>query len=112
MPSYPATPPVCLHQGRSLALVNNAAVDGSVTTTIQCAIGPTPGSDTCTVTAINGTNQTATGQFAQSDVAANYQPLSGFVVPSGSALPYNLPVGWIRFTFTVAPTTGSLTVMR
>jgi hypothetical protein len=93
-------------------MVNNAAVDSGITTTKQIALGPTPENSGYTLMITNTTNQDAQGQTAPADVAANYEPLAGCIVPAGSALPYNLVGGWLRFTFAVAPTSGSLFVSR
>lgn len=119
IPSVTAQPTqlLALYPGRSIAVVNNAATDSNITTTQQIAIGPAPGSGGRTLVVVNSTNQTATGQYAAQDptpagVQATYEPLSGFVIPNGQSLAYNVPygAGWINFTFTTAPTSGSLIV--
>lgn len=116
MPAYISsagtTQVTAIYPGNSLAVVNNAAVDSGVTTTLQFAVGPTPGNSTGNVVITNTTNQQATGEYAAADAAANYQPLSGCIIPSDSSLPYNLSGGWMRFTFGTAPTSGSLIVSR
>ena len=112
MPQYPAAVPISLSSGNQLALVNNAAIDTGVTTTTQFAVGPSGTSTGVTLMIMNSTNQTAQGQYAPSDVAAEYQNLSGCIVPAGAALAYNLANGWMRFTFSSAPTSGSLIVSR
>lgn len=121
MPSYITNPqPVqlnALYPGNHEALVNNAAVDSGVTKTKQLAIGPVPNQSGATILITNSTNQDANGQYAAQDptpagVAATYEPLSGCIIPAGSSLAYNLSVGWITFTFSVAPTSGSLIVSR
>ena len=116
MPSYITNPQPtqlqALSPGASTAMVNNAAVDTGITTTKQIAIGPTPENSGYTLVIVNTTNQQAQGQYSNQDVAANYEPLSGCIVPAGASLPYNLVGGWLRFTFAVAPTSGSLIVSR
>jgi hypothetical protein len=112
MPAYPAAQPASLSQGTSIALVNNAAVDGGITTTAQFALPPNQVGSGITLMVLNTTNQQAVGQFATTDTPANYQPLSALVVGPGVAYPYNLTPGWVRFTFAVAPTSGSLIVSR
>ena len=112
MPAYPAAQPAALYPGSQIALVNNAATDSGITTTEEFALNPLGLGAGCTLMILNTTNQQAVGQFSPVDVAADYMPLSGCIVPAGSALPYNLSGGWMRFTFAVAPTTGSLIVSR
>lgn len=112
MPAYPSAQPAALYPGSPIALVNNAATDSGITTTEQFAVAPPPNGAGLTVMIANTTNQQAVGQFSWVDTAADYQPLSGCIVPPGSVLPYNLATGWMRFTFAVAPTSGSLVVSR
>ena len=113
MPAYNASPAIALTPGDTVALVNNAATDAGVTATQQVHIGPSGTAAGQTVNVVNTTNQDATGQIAnQADVTGDYKPASGFVVPAGTALPYNLAMGWLRFTFVSAPTSGSLIVSR
>jgi hypothetical protein len=112
MPAYPTAQPAALYPGSQISLVNNAATDAGITTTEQVAIAPSIGGSGVTVMILNTTNQQAVGQYAPADVAANYQPLSGCIVAAGAALPYNITSGWLRFTFAVAPTSGSLIVSR
>jgi hypothetical protein len=112
MPSYNAVQPAALYPGTAIALVNNAATDTGVTTSQQCAIAPSQSGAGITVMVLNTTNQQAQGEFSPTDTSANYQLLSGCVVGPGAAFPYNLTAGWIRFTFAVAPTSGSLIVSR
>jgi hypothetical protein len=112
MPAYNTVPVAALNQGTQIACVNNAAVDANVTTTQQLAIAPPLNGAGLTIMITNTTNQQATAQFSWHDVAADYQPLSGCIVPSDSVLAYNLATGWIRFTFQTAPTSGSLIVSR
>jgi hypothetical protein len=114
MPSYNAIPAIALTPGDTVALVNNAAVDGGVTTTQQVHVGPSASSTSSgTINIVNTTNQPATGQIAnQADVTGDYEPASGLVVPAGQALQYNVGMGWVRFTFATAPTSGFLTISR
>lgn len=116
MPSYISNAQTqqvnALYPGGSIAIVNNAAVDSGVTTTLQFANGPVPNQSGNTIVINNTTNQTATGEWSNTDTAANYTNLSGCVVPANSSLPYNLSGGWLRFTFSVAPTSGSLIVSK
>ena len=112
MPVYPAAQPAALYPGSQIPLVNNAATDANITTTAQCAISPGQNGAGITVMVVNTTTQQAQGQFAFTDASANYENLSGFIVPAGTAFPYNLTAGWLRFTFSVAPTSGSLIVSR
>jgi hypothetical protein len=115
MPAFLTSPQptqlVAIYPGDSIALVNNAAVDAGITLTQQVAFGPTPGNSTGNVVVNNTTNQQAQGEYC-STPNGTYEPLSGFVVPAGSSLPYNLSGGWLCFSFAVAPTSGSLTVTR
>lgn len=119
MPSYITNPQpvqlVALYPGNHEALVNSAATDSGVTTTKQIALAAVPNQSGITIT--NSTNQDATGQHTPQDPPASggnavYENLSGCLVPAGSSLPYNLSGGWLRFTFAVAPTSGSLIVSR
>lgn len=112
MPSYNTHPKRVIYPGAQIALVNDASTDSGVTTSQQCYIGPNPGQNSNTITVLNTTNQDAIGQFASIDATANYKNLSGLIVPAGTALPYNLSDGWLRFTFGTAPTSGSLIVAR
>jgi hypothetical protein len=112
MPAYPTAQPAALYPGTQIPLVNNAATDSGITTTEQFSLNPLGDGGGCTVMILNTTNQQAVGQFAPTDASANYMPLSGCIVPAGSALAYNLSAGWLRFTFAVAPTSGSLIVSR
>lgn len=116
MPSYITSPqPVqldVLWKGKSIAFVNNAANDSGVTTTQQVSVAPEPGSGSVTLNIINTTNQTATLQASWVDVTGNYQPVASGTIATDTALEYNLSGGWIRFTFTTAPTSGSLVVTR
>jgi hypothetical protein len=112
MPAYPISQPAALYPGSQIALVNNAATDSGITTTAQFALLPGMNGTGVTLMILNATNHDAQGQFAPTDTAGNYQNLSGCIVPAGTALPYNLSGGWMRFTFAVAPTSGSLIVSR
>ena len=112
MPAYNAQPVRVIYPGASIALVDNAAVDSGITTTQQVAIGPNPVNNSNVVNFINTTDQDAQGQIAHQDVAASYAVASGLVVAAGTAFPYNLADGWVRFTFAVAPTSGSLIAAR
>lgn len=124
MPSYIANPQpvqeVALYPGSSIALVNNAAVDAGVLITQQIAIGPDPsGNSQLTIT--NTTNQTATAQTAPDDaqvggVGQHYEPYSvqgtAITVPTLETVSFPCNARWLRFTFAVAPTAGSLIVTR
>jgi hypothetical protein len=113
MPAYQNTGSrTAIYPGDQVAVVNNAAVDSAITTTQQLAIGPVGNQSGCTIIVTNTTNQQATGQYAPLDADANYENCSGFIIPAGSALPYNLSLGFVRFTFPSAPTSGSLIVSR
>ena len=113
MPAYSATGNrTAIYPGDQVAVVNNAATDAGITTTQQLAIGPVGNQTGCTIIVTNSTNHDATGQYAPLDADANYEPISGFIVPASTALPYNLSLGFIRFTFASAPTSGSLIVSR
>ena len=113
MPTYNASPAIALTPGDTVALVNNAATDSGVTATQQVHVGPSGTAAGQTVNVVNTTNQDATGEISNlADVAGDYKNASGFVVPSGTALPYNMAPGWLRFTFGTAPTSGSLVVSR
>jgi hypothetical protein len=116
MPSYITSPQVqqvnAIYPGDSIALVNDATTDTGVTTTLQFALGPTPDGSVGNIVIVNTTNQQAQGQYSFIDIAADYENLSGCIVPNGTSLPYNLSGGWMRFTFSVAPTSGSLVISR
>jgi hypothetical protein len=112
MPSYGASQTAELYQGAPISVVNNAATDSGITTSQALAVAPPPNGAGLTVMIVNTTNQQATGQFAFQDTAADYQNLSGCIVPPGASLAYNLSTGWLRFTFAIAPTSGSLVVSR
>lgn len=112
MPAYGAAPTCALYAGTPVSVVNNAATDGGITTTMSIAVAPAGTSGGETVMIQNTTTQNATGQWSSTDVAANYQNLSGCVIPAGTVLAYNLSGGWLRFTFSVAPTSGSLILAR
>jgi hypothetical protein len=112
MPAYNAAPVAALYPGPPIACVNNAAVDAGVTTSLQFSVAPSMVGAGVTLMIANTTNQDAQGQFSSTDVSANYKNLSGCIIPSGTVLPYNLSGGWMRFTFAVAPTSGSLVVSR
>lgn len=122
MPAYITNPQptqvFALYRGDSITLVNSAATDSGITKTIQFAVGPEPGSGGVTLTITNTTNQQATGQWASQEQyagggsAPTYEALSSCIVPAGSSLPYNLSGGWACFTFSTAPTSGSLVVTR
>lgn len=104
MPAYAAASAVDLLPGQTVALVNNAAVDSGVTTTIAVQV-----KSHGVVNVVNGTNQVVTGEIAPDDLDGDYQPASGLVVDGSTALPYNMASCFLRFTCT-APTTGSLYV--
>lgn len=112
MPAFQTAGPItAIYPGDSIALVNDASTDSGLTTTQQVAITDTGVG--ATITVINTTNQDATGQMSADPLTTgSYKPASGLIVPSGTALPYNLSQTAIRFTFTVAPTSGSLVVSR
>lgn len=114
MPAYSASGNrTAIYPGDHVAVVNNAATDSGITTTQQLAIGPVGNQTGCTILVTNSTNEDAQGQYAPTDNAStDYQPLSGFIVPSDTALAYNVSLGFINFTYTTAPTTGSLIVSR
>ena len=112
MPAYPIKQPAALYPGTQITLVNNAAVDSGITTSAQFALAPGMNGTGVTIMILNTTNQQAQGQFSPTDTPANYQNLSGCIVPAGTALPYNLSGGWMLFTFAAAPTSGSLVVSR
>jgi hypothetical protein len=112
MPAYPSLIPPALYPGTQIPVVNNAAVDAGITTTSQFALAPGMNGAGITIMIANTTDHDAIGQFSNTDIAANYIPLSGCIIPAGTVLPYNLSGGWMRFTFAVAPTTGSLIVSR
>ena len=116
MPSYPAAKPAALYPGDKLALVNNAAVDAGVTTTIQAAVGPAPANSQGHFVAYNSSNESATIQSAPADANASYLTLydgaDGVTVAAGVAVAFDCPGPWIRATFGTAPTTGSLIIYR
>ncbi|HTY25587.1 MAG TPA: hypothetical protein VMC85_20830 [Desulfomonilaceae bacterium] len=123
MPSYISKPQSsqvsAIYPGNSIALVNDASTDTGITKTLQLAIGPVPGNSTATLSIYNSTNQQATGNWAATETlygssasSPTYEPLNGCIIPAGATLPYNLSGGWICFTFSPAPTNGSLIVSR
>ena len=111
MPSYNALPVSVIYPGNNIALVSDASTDTGVTTTQQTVIGPS-NSNANVINIINTTNQTAQGQLSWDDTTGDYQNASGMMIGSGSALCYNLADGFLRFTFSTAPTSGSLVVAR
>lgn len=97
----------------SLAVVNDASVDTGITRTKQFMVIPPDGGGSNGITIVNTTDKDATGQISTVPfTSAAYQNASGLIVPSGSSLAYNVNAGFICFTFAVAPTSGSLVVMR
>jgi hypothetical protein len=125
MPSYITNPqPVqllVLYPGNSFALVNNAAVDASVTRTQQVAIGPDPmGNYRLTLT--NTTDQTATVTTAPNDpvlpspAAASFEPYSdegtAITVAAGKSVSFPCFGPWLSCTFATAPASGSLILSR
>lgn len=120
MPSYPALSPVTLTPGAQCSLVNDATTDVGVTTTIQVIvanISPTPP----TLMLSNTTNQAASVQVAFADANANYTPLSyvplstnagAISVAAGASVYFACSFPFVRCTFQVAPTSGSLVVLR
>ena len=112
MPAYNTDPVRALYPGESIALVNDASVDTGISTTQQFAVGPNPIQGSNVVNFINTTNHDAQGQIAEKDVAASYANASGLVVSAGTALPWNMADGWVRFTFASSPTSGSLVAAR
>ena len=112
MPAYNTAPVAALYPGTPIAVVNNAASDSGISTTQQLAIAPPINGSGLTIMISNTTNQQATGEFSWHDVAADYQDLSGCIIPAGSVLAYNLATGWLRFTFATPPSSGSLIVSR
>lgn len=115
MPAYITNPQVsqvkAIYPGNTLALVNNAATDSGITKTLQFAVGPTPGNQANAMTFVNQTNQACTIYAAPADSDSAYES-TGYSVASATALPFNLSVCWVRCLFAIAPTTGSLTVVR
>jgi hypothetical protein len=115
MPSYPASSPISLQPGGQIALVNNAATDANVTTTIQVHIQQTSPAPAALML-VNTTNQSATVQVAASDAAGNYASLveNGTVdtVAAGTAVTVNSGFQWILASFQTAPVSGSLILCR
>lgn len=113
MPAYGTDPVRALYPGETIALVNDASVDTGITTTQAFSVGPNPTQNSNAINFHNSTNQDATGQLSPDNSATGtYKNLSGLVVAAGTALPYNLAGGFVRFTFGSAPTSGSLTAVR
>ena len=123
MPAFlpTTTAPKAIYPGDSIALVNNAAVDSSITSTMQVAIGPDPmGNYRLTLT--NSTNQTATAQVAPNDAvlptpaSSSYQAYSdganAVTVAAGKSVSFNCFGPWFNCTYSVAPTSGSLVLSR
>jgi len=112
MPAYPAHSPVFLSLGNVVPLVNNAATDSGITATIQVSVAGQP-STTSKLTLVNNTNQTATVQVAAVDANANYVPLTASVTAAaGAAVVFDCVGPFVRCSFSVAPTTGSLYLCR
>jgi hypothetical protein len=125
MPSFIFSPQVhqvaALYPGQSIALVNNAAVDGSVTQTVQVAIGPDPDSN-YRLNITNTTNQTATVDVAPRDpvlpspALASYQPYSdegtAITVAANTSNTFSCFGPWLSCNFATAPTSGSLILSR
>lgn len=116
MPQFNAAiPSAALYPGNQVALVNSAATDGSVTKTISVAVNAMPGYDPV-LTVVNTTNQTATAQVGFANVEADYQPLSNggtaVTVATNTVETFTCSGPWVRFTFSSAPTSGSLVLCR
>lgn len=124
MPGYIANPQpsqlVALSPGNSIALVNNAAVDTGVMKTKQIAVGPDP-TGNARVTVANTTNQTATVQTAPQDIDSLYQQYltdgtistsTTMTIATNQSVSFPVNATWLRFTFSSAPTSGSLIVTR
>ena len=112
MPAYNAQPVRALYPGESIALVDDASVDTAITTTQQFAVGPNPVQTSNVINFINTTNHDAVGQISWHDVTGDYVTSASLTVAAGTALPYNMADGWVRFTFAIAPTTGSFVAAR
>lgn len=113
MPAYPSTQPRALYPGQQVALINNAATDSGVTTTIQAAFGFSPGNVESNWLLFNTTDQTATVEVAASDANADYLQLTTSVtVAASKAVAFSCGAPWIRCTFSVAPASGSLILYR
>ena len=111
MPSYLAPPlqPVQIHAlypGNQIALVNNAATDTGVTTTMQFVVGSIAGQQQ-RVTFVNLTNQAGQLNFAATDALLNYEPVSGGAVGAAQSSVLNLSPGYYNVTFAAAPISGS-----
>lgn len=113
MPAFQTSGPLtALYPGDSIALVNNAASDSGLTSTQQVVIAEVSGV-TAPLVITNTTNQTATGQASSAPLtSASFKPLTGCVIAAGTSLTYNIGQTTINFTFSVAPTSGSLVVQR
>ena len=113
--------PVAIYPGQSIVLINNAATDTGVTSTVQVAIGPDPmGQYRCNI--VNTTNQTATVNVAPNDAilttpaSTSYEPYTdgatAVTVAGSKAVSFNCFGPWINCSFSTAPTSGSLILSR
>jgi hypothetical protein len=118
MPSYPTKVAAALYPGDQITLVNDAATDSGVTSTIQAAVGPAPGNNQAHFVAFNSTDQNATIEVAWEDVEADYLPFNGewgpqaVVVNSNESVFFYCPGPFVRAAFVTAPTRGSLILYR
>jgi hypothetical protein len=114
MPSYISNPQVsqvkAIYPGSQYAVVPDASKE-TVTKSIQFAVGPLPNAGMKNLNVVNTTNQTATCQMAMSDGDANYAPIASIAPATNTSVSVSVGVPcWIRFTFSPAPTSGSLIV--
>ena len=116
MPSYNTISPAPqLGFGAYYLLVNNAVTDSGITISQQIQVSPSD----APLQVTNGTNQSGTVQYSPVDAddpgtsppVLFYDPV-GTVASDTSASFTIQAAGFIRVTFSVAPTSGSLAVSR
>lgn len=116
MPSFSATlPVVAIATGNQILLVNNASTDSGITATTAVSMAVEPSGNN-TLTLVNTTNQTATVQVAAVNTNASFVPLSNnataVTAVTNTAVSFTCNGPYVRCTYSVAPTTGSLTLTR
>ena len=119
MPAYSAGNGPGIYAGDRVVLVNNAATDTGITSTLQVALAQVGGMSTGIDLALhNGTNQAVTVQVADTDVDARYRALTeadtaeAVTCASGSSITFTTIGPFVRGHFGTAPTTGTLAISR
>lgn len=122
MPSYSTASPVGIYPGDTVALVNSAATDASVTNTIAVVVAAVAGiSGANQLTLTNTTNQTVTVYGAAADYPGsvnNYKALTdadtgtAITAAAGTTISFTFGTGFLLGHFASAPTSGSVIIAR